>query len=392
MHATGQGWMTNTASKTVGVFRSEFVLPSETFIREHIVNLKRWRPVALYELRPKGALSVPDIDQECLFPTAAGPPDFVGYLKNGVQARLSETIARQRIQLIHAHFLHDGARIINFARRNSLPLIITAHGYDATIWPDRQMETREGRLTQFNIRAMTSYPTIVCVSDFIRNELIGRGYPPHRLITIRLGVRPETFAPEADFSKRRGALFVGRLVEKKGADLLIDAWSRLPETVREQGLTIIGGGDLQPALEARAARLGQTVTFLGQRRHEEIAQRMALARVVVIPSVRAANGDAEGMNVVAMEAQASGAPVVMGDCGPAREAIAEGRSGLLARDRDPDDLARRLHTILTQDDLAAALGRQGPLVARERFDLLGNLKILEGLYDEVVAEARSLAG
>ena len=119
---------------------------------------------------------------------------------------------------------------------------------------------------------------------------------------------------------------------------------------------------------------------------------MALARVVVIPSVRAANGDAEGMNVVAMEAQASGAPVVMGDCGPAREAIAEGRSGLLARDRDPDDLARQLHTVLTQDDLAAALGRQGPLVARERFDLLGNLKILEGLYDEVAAEARSLAG
>jgi colanic acid/amylovoran biosynthesis glycosyltransferase len=384
--------MTTSDSKTVGVVRSEFLLPSETFVREHIVNLAGWRPVALYELRAKASLSVPDVDQECLFPPEEGPPDFIGFLKHGLHPRLSGIIARQRIQLIHAHFLHDGARIINFARRNSLPLIITAHGYDATIWPDSQLETREGRLTQFNIRAMTSYPTIVCVSDFIRNELIGRGYPADRLVTIRLGVRPETFAPEADFSKRRGALFVGRLVEKKGADLLIDAWSRLPEAIRDQGLTIIGGGDLRPGLEARAASLGQTVTFLGQESHEEIARRMALARVVVIPSIRAANGDAEGMCVVAMEAQASGAPVVMGDCGPAREAIAEGRSGLLARDRDPDDLARQLHAVLTQDDLAAALGRQGPLVARERFDLLGNLKSLESLYDEVAAQGGARAG
>jgi len=77
---------------------------------------------------------------------------------------------------------------------------------------------------------------------------------------------------------------------------------------------------------------------------------------------------------------------VMFDVGSASDAIADGRSGLLARDRDVDDLAAKLASILSDTALAARLGENGPQIVKERFDLDTNIALLEAVYDEVAAK------
>jgi glycosyltransferase involved in cell wall biosynthesis len=138
-------------------------------------------------------------------------------------------------------------------------------------------------------------------------------------------------------------------------------------------------------MEALAKSLGVRAQFLGAQPRSEVLRLMAASRVFVFPSVRAPSGDAEGMGVVAMEAQAQGTPVIAFNGGPAPEAIADDRSGLLAIDRDVDSLSQCIKTLLVDDQLAERLSLGGPGVARERFDLNVNYAALEDLYDRVFA-------
>ncbi|MHB8285177.1 MAG: glycosyltransferase, partial [Caulobacteraceae bacterium] len=293
-------------------------------------------------------------------------------------------VGEQKVALIHAHFLLDGVRIARFARHHRLPLIITAHGYDVTTWPSEQMKNKDGRfLRLMRGPLIDAVSKIVCVSDFIRGELEARGYPAQKLVTLPLGVDLERLGQGRPAAERSGVLFAGRLVEKKGLRYLLDAWSRLSPELRNEPLTIIGDGHLRGELQVHADSLGVNATFLGAQPRDSVLHHMAKSRVFVFPSVRAASGDAEGMGVVAMEAQALGTPVVAFDNGPAPEAIADGESGLLAKDRDCDSLAASLTRILQEPGLAARLGANGPRIADQRFSLVTNTARLEALYDEV---------
>ncbi|WP_022683432.1 glycosyltransferase [Sphingobium bisphenolivorans] len=288
--------------------------------------------------------------------------------------------------LIHAHFLQDGAGILSYALRRRLPLIVTAHGYDATVSAREHARRTEGMwylaLKPFLIRYVEG---IVCVSNWIKHCLMERGYPEEKLRVIRLGIDADGLPQARSAYHRRGALFVGRLVEKKGVRHLLDAWAKLPPALQEEPLTIIGDGPLMPELRAQAERLGIKPHFLGPRPREQVFDAMARHRIFAMPSMRAANGDSEGLPIVLMEAQAMGMPVIVFDEGPMREAILPGQSGLLARAGDTDDYASHLGLLLRSGDLSRDLGEAGRTHVRKQFDVGDNVGALEDFYDEVIA-------
>jgi glycosyltransferase involved in cell wall biosynthesis len=148
-------------------------------------------------------------------------------------------------------------------------------------------------------------------------------------------------------------LFVGRLVEKKGLAVLLDAIRLLPSGRIE--LNVVGDGPLRAELERQAS--GLPVSFLGGLSASELAQQYGQAEIVVFPSVRALSGDQDGLPVALLEAMAAGCAVVGTDLPGLRDAIQDGISGLLVPSGNAKALASALHQAMADPVGRAKLGR-----------------------------------
>jgi glycosyltransferase involved in cell wall biosynthesis len=219
----------------------------------------------------------------------------------------------------------------------------------------------------------------VAVSDAIRAKALAAGFPPERTVTHRNGVDLARFGhlsnPEPGL-----VLHVGRLVEKKGTALLLEAMAQVDGT-----LAVIGDGPLRRRLERRAAALGLggRVRFLGSLPPDEVAGWMGRAWLLAAPSLTAADGDSEGLPTVVAEAAAASLPVVASDHSGLPEAVVDGETGFLVPEGDAHALATRIATLLLAPDLRARMGAAARRLAEERFDAVKQAAGLERLYDEV---------
>jgi glycosyltransferase involved in cell wall biosynthesis len=268
---------------------------------------------------------------------------------------------------------------------SGLPLIVTAHGYDATLNDSELMKFPEGRMLLQRSKHLAAFAKrFVCVSDFLRSELLARGYPDDKLLTLPLGVNLEELTARPADQLGQGIIAVGRLVEKKGMRYLIEAYAALPAPLRAaHPLTIIGDGPLREALVDLARDLALSIEFTGSQPRHDVLRRVRRARVFCLPSVRAATGDAEGMGIVIMEALAQGVPAVIFAGQPMAPLLAREKAGLVAIDADAQDLAAQIGGILQDDAMARHFSRRGRAFCERHFSLRRNVDLLEELYSEV---------
>jgi len=151
---------------------------------------------------------------------------------------------------------------------------------------------------------------------------------------------------------RLKVLFIGRLTQIKGAELLIRAASGLPAI----DLTIAGDGDLRASLGALARELGVQVRFTGQVDRVEKRRLLADCDVVVIPSILLNSEKVEGLPVVLLEAMAAAKPIVASRCGGLTDVILEGENGLLFDPGDQELLASRLRELHSEPAKRRRLG------------------------------------
>jgi colanic acid/amylovoran biosynthesis glycosyltransferase len=145
-------------------------------------------------------------------------------------------------------------------------------------------------------------------------------------------------------------LSVARLVEKKGIEYALDAVAALPADLRSRvDYRVAGDGPLRAALAARIERLGigAQVTLLGWQDQEAIARLVAGSHLLLLPSVTASDGDQEGIPVSAMEAMATGLPVVATRHSGIPELVRAGENGWLVAERDAAGLAAAIAGALT---------------------------------------------
>ena len=149
-------------------------------------------------------------------------------------------------------------------------------------------------------------------------------------------------------------LSVGRLVEKKGFDRLIEAFTLLPSDL-DWHWTHIGGGTLSDALEAQAEAAGvaERITWRGACDQPEVIAAMRTSDLFVLPSRVAADGDRDGLPNVLMEAASQGLPLLSTPVSSIPEFIESGTHGLLTDDA-PDALARAITRIAADPGEAAA--------------------------------------
>jgi glycosyltransferase involved in cell wall biosynthesis len=163
-------------------------------------------------------------------------------------------------------------------------------------------------------------------------------------------------------------LAVGRLVEKKGFSVLVDAMALLSSSWR---LRIVGEGPLRAELEAQIHNLGleDRVELYGRVTHDELPALLEASCVVVVPSIVDQSGDRDGLPNVVLEAMASGRAIVASDVAAIATAVIHRHTGLLVRPNDPVALASALDTLSTNVDDCESFGLAGRTRAEEMFDL-----------------------
>jgi glycosyltransferase involved in cell wall biosynthesis len=289
-------------------------------------------------------------------------------------------------KLIHAHFEFGGIRILPLAEKLNVPLVTTCHGVDVTEefhqWKNRAWlgDFYLGRRQRFFDKAAVN----LGVSRFICDQMLKRGYAPEKVRLHYIGVDIEKFRPNPTVPKEPVILYVGRLVEKKGSPDLLQAMKQVNAKYPDVKLVVIGDGALRTRLETYARDEKLNVDFRGIQPPEVVQQTLQSALMFCMPSVRAANGDSEGLGIVNLEAQAVGVPVIGTWHGGIPEAVEHGVTGLLAPERSPEILAENILTLLGDAPLREKMG----LAARERvtrlFDLKQQSGILEDIYESLL--------
>ncbi len=261
----------------------------------------------------------------------------------------------EKYDVIVAHFGNNGLRVARAMKRRriSAPLVTVFHGHDVGA------PMHDGTLSRY--RVVFDQGTLqLPVNGFFRDALIETGAAADEVSVHHMGVKTEEIAFRP--AERREALAlisVCRLTEKKGIEYALRAlaqvWSQRPDI--EWTYSIIGGGELLGEMKELASRLGiaPRVEFLGPRPHAEVKQRLAEAHIFLLPSVRAGDGDLEGIPVALMEAMAAGLTVVSTYHSGIPELIEDGVSGLLAPERDAAALAKKLVWAADNADLCRAL-------------------------------------
>ena len=215
-------------------------------------------------------------------------------------------------------------------------------------------------LGRFTTRRLHGGGTVIAVSDFIRERAIAAGTDPTCVVAV---LNPVSVFPQAARSERqrvRAGLgiddshiaigFVGRISPWKGQTEAIQALARLGDQASTARLLLVGDGEIVDELRALATSLGvaDRVQFTGVR--SDVPELLASFDVFVHPSYE------DPCPLAVLEAQAAGLPTVAFDEGGVREIVADGVTGLLAPDRNVDELAHRLAQLISDPELRSTMG------------------------------------
>lgn len=279
-----------------------------------------------------------------------------------VGALLAGRLRQEGCAHLHSHFAHVPTSIAMYAAMLAgIPYSFTAHANDLFERPAALRE-KVGRSA-----------FAACISDYNVRHLTEAGCDPARLAVIHCGIDPDAYAfnPPADHPGPCRVLAVGRFVEKKGFDVLVQAMARLTEEGVGVRCRIIGGGPLHEAVAAQVAalHLEDCVELTGPMPQEAVKKALAEADVFALPCVVAQSGDRDGIPVVLMEAMALGVPVVSTRVSGIPELIEDGMSGLLAAPGNDQELANAIARLTSDSALRERLAREARGVIEQAFNI-----------------------
>ncbi|HEB87708.1 MAG TPA: glycosyltransferase family 4 protein [Gammaproteobacteria bacterium] len=268
---------------------------------------------------------------------------------------------RVRPDVIHAHWIiPTGFIAVLVGRLLGIPVITTVHGGDAFSLRSSVLRwLKKFTLNNSSIWTSNTHSTADAAMS---------GSDISTPMVIPMGVDVQLFSSGDRALQRSGlkereqvVLFVGRLVEKKGCNVLIEAFGHL---VRDYPgnvvLWIVGDGDERDALEALVSNMGlsQSVRFFGVQSNGYLPDIYAGSDLFVLPSIEDRKGDTEGQGVVLLEAMAGGVPIIASQVGGVEEVIEDNVSGWLIESSAPELLADRIRVCLRSPDLRAAVAER----------------------------------
>ena len=296
---------------------------------------------------------------------------------------LAAELPREVVHL-HAHFLHTPASVTRYAALlRGVPWSVSAHAKD--IWTIPDWEKRE----------KLSECAFVATCTAVNAEHLRALAPPGRVELVYHGIDASRFPAPASFGRPRDGrdpadpvrlLCVGRAVDKKGLDDLLDALAALPPD-RHWRLTHIGAGPRLAALQAHAARLGlhERIRWLGARAHDDVLAAYRDADLFVLPCRIGDDGDRDGLPNVLLEAQSQRVACLSTHVSGIPELIVDGETGVLVPPRDARALADALAALMDDPARRRALAAGGYARTTQSFSLAHGGERLAARFDACLA-------
>ncbi len=316
-------------------------------------------------------------------------------------SRARSIVREQRVDLVHAGETYpSGLAAWWLKKRLGLPYVVYLYAEEINGVSGR--EDLFGRVLKRIYRVILRQASgCVVVSDYTRDLLIENGFHPARVMKVIPMVGDHKMADEAGRLQllaqlghtgvERYVLSVGRLIERKGFDNLLRAFSIIQETFPEVRLLIVGRGPDAERLNALADKLGLAgrVHFAGFVPDNEMPAYYDVCDIFAMPHRETPDGDTEGCPTVFLEANAHGKPAIGGSAGGVRDAIIDGETGLIVDGTKPTEIAGALKRLLADPVFARRLGENGcRRVKTELSPLQGAQKIME-FSREILASEES---
>lgn len=300
---------------------------------------------------------------------------------------LARELDRSGIRHLHAHFAHGPAATAQCVHLLSgIPYSFTGHAKDIYTTPRARIAARIREAafvvtcTGFNVTHLAQ------MVDAETAQRIHRIYHGVDLTRFSPRARPQDRDESASVPT---ILAVGRLVEKKGLEYLIEACAHLRESGMRFQCQIVGAGPLKERLHAQIAalHLDGVVSLLGARTQEELVALYENATVMALPCVVLENGDRDGIPNVLVEAMSMEVPVVSTSVSGIPELIDDGKNGLLVPPRDVTALTEELARVLCDASLRKLLGQNARRTVTQRFELQRNARRLKILFAHALSSS-----
>ena len=159
----------------------------------------------------------------------------------------------------------DAVNAMPIARSLGIPLLVTFHGWDATV-RDEAFQRQSIALNLYTRRRSElgrAAARVLCVSEFIRRQVLAKGIPPHKTMVLYTGIDLRRFVPDLSVKRNPIVLFAARLVEKKGCEYLNRAMEKVQSKIEDAELVVIGDGPLRKRLEQQAGSKLRAFRFMG---------------------------------------------------------------------------------------------------------------------------------
>ena len=287
---------------------------------------------------------------------------------------------------IHAQFAHNPTSVAYFVKLlTNNTFSFTSHAVDIFVKPKLLKE----KLQECEFSVTISEYNVKYLEMIYGKELSSK------ISVVRCGIEEKEIGKKVHEKSKLNKnneitiLSIGRMVQKKGFNILIEAVSELNKKGYGVNCRIIGDGPLRNDLEnlVRNNNIADKVTFLGSQPSDFVKTEFIQADLFVLPCIKAENGDMDGIPVVLMEAMAYHVPVVTTNLSGIPELVKDNETGLLAETNDVNSLVRVLEYYITNSGLRNRLTKNAIEHLRKEFVLEDNVSRLGELMSNKVHRA-----
>jgi len=351
----------------------------------------------------------PETQDGLTFRRTSGQPSGVGPIREWTglarfAEAVEEAVAQFQPDILHAHSpALCGLAALRAARRHNLPLVyeIRAFWEDAAVGngtgSEGSIKYRVTRAMENRVAAQADAVFTIC--DGLRDDLIARGFPPGKIGISPNGVDMQLFG---DPPPRNDALavqlripagapvigFIGSFYDYEGLDDLIAAMPQLIERHAEARLLLVGGGPMDEALRAHAARspAAERIHFTGRVPHGEVERYYSLIDILAYPRKRSRLTDLV-TPLKPLEAMAQRRLVAASDVGGHRELIADGETGILFAPDDPSAAATALAELIDRRAGWEAIRKSAQARIAAHHDWNANIHRYQSVYHHLLGRS-----